>query len=220
MHKRPLQLILFQLLFSDDHTRVRLRSKATDEDKDDYLNANFVDGFRQPRAYIATQGPIQGTFACFWKMVWEQNTQVIVMITHLFENGKVPFSLSKPYFGWCLYLSVFQPKCDLYWPDSGTETYGDMLVSLLREDILASYTLRTFSIRYMKPNATVSKKEMASLERTVYQYHFTAWPDHGVPLHALPLVSFVRNSAAANACDAGPIVVHCRYYYVSYLVST
>ena len=54
-------------------------------------------------------------------------------------------------------LFFFQPKCDLYWPDSGTETYGDMLVSLLREDILASYTLRTFSIRYMKPNvSTVS----------------------------------------------------------------
>merc|ERR1711884_758148 len=130
-------------------------------------------------------------------MVWEQNTQVIVMITHLFENGK--------------------PKCDLYWPDAGSETYGDMCVSLLREDILASYTLRTFSVRYMKPNGTVSKKEMATLERTVYQYHFTAWPDHGVPLHALPLVSFVRNSsAAANTPSAdlggdppGPIVVHC-----------
>lgn len=63
----------------------------------------------------------------------------------------------------------------------------------------------------MKPNATMSKKDMAVMERTVYQYHFTAWPDHGVPLHALPLVSFVRNSAAANAMDAGPIVVHCRY---------
>ena len=56
-----------------------------------------------------------------------------------------------------LLFFYFQPKCDLYWPDSGTETYGDMLVSLLREDILASYTLRTFSIRYMKPNvSTVS----------------------------------------------------------------
>ena len=109
-------------------------------------------------------------------------------------------------------MHFFQPKCDLYWPDAGTETYGDMCVSLLREDILASYTLRTFSVRYMKPNGTVSKKEMATLERTVYQYHFTAWPDHGVPLHALPLVSFVRNSAAANALDAGPIVVHCRYF--------
>ena len=113
----------------------------------------------------------------------------------------------------CIFSSC-QPKCDLYWPDAGTETYGDMCVSLLREDILASYTLRTFSVRYMKPNGTVSKKEMTTLERTVYQYHFTAWPDHGVPLHALPLVSFVRNSAAANALDAGPIVVHCRYFFL------
>jgi receptor-type tyrosine-protein phosphatase gamma len=110
-----------------------------------------------------------------------------------------------------------QPKCDLYWPDAGSETYGDLVVSLLREDILASYTLRTFSIRPMrvassKKNSLVSAQAAAaSAERTVYQYHFTAWPDHGVPLHALPLVSFVRNSAAANTPDAGPIVVHCRY---------
>ena len=82
------------LLLPDDHTRVRLKSKSHSnneeaEKSEDYLNANFVDGFRQPRAYIATQGPIQGTFGAFWRMIWEQNTQVIVMITHLFENGKV-----------------------------------------------------------------------------------------------------------------------------------
>lgn len=230
---------------ADDHTRVRLRSKlATNLDNggdesersEDYLNANFVDGFRQPRAYIATQGPIQGTFAAFWKMIWEQNTQVIVMITHLFENGKVwknaknthflnqnkqlitPMVALRSNWDWEKHnkLVFLQPKCDLYWPDVGTETYGDMVVSFLREDILASYTLRTFSIRFMKSsngNGTVSKKEMVNMERTVYQYHFTAWPDHGVPLHALPLVSFVRNSAAANAIDSGPIVVHCRYFF-------
>ena len=128
-----------------------------------------------------------------------------------------------------------QPKCDLYWPDAGSETYGEFVVSLLREDILASYTLRTFSLRLMRPsvngntnggnvNGTLAKKDLAAaanmsgtFERTVYQYHFTAWPDHGVPLHALPLVSFIRNSAAAanTAADldgsaVGPIVVHCR----------
>ena len=117
----------------------------------------------------------------------------------------------------------------MYWPDAGSETYGDFVVSLLREDVLASYTLRTFSLRYMRPaltaaTGTLAKKEAGGggggltlgLERTVYQYHFTAWPDHGVPLHALPLVSFVRNSAAAantpsaDLDAAGPIVVHCR----------
>ena len=44
----------------------------------------------------------------------------------------------------------------------------------------------------------------------VSQFHYTAWPDHGVPLHALPLISFIRNSAAANAEDEPPVVVHCR----------
>ena len=64
---------------------------------------------------------------------------------------------------------------------------------------------RTFSVRHL----TSGGKEH-SCERTVYQYHFTAWPDHGVPLHALPLVTFVRDSSNASPADAGPIVVHCR----------
>ena len=73
---------------------IRLRSKGGPINDDlekskDYLNANFADVIGQTRAYMATQGPIQSTFLAFWKMVREHNTQVIVMITDLFENGKV-----------------------------------------------------------------------------------------------------------------------------------
>ena len=75
------------LSITDDHSRVRLRCNALEHE--DYINANFVDGFHRTRAYIATQGPLSNTFADFWLMVWEQNTHVIVMITNFIEGGKV-----------------------------------------------------------------------------------------------------------------------------------
>ena len=59
------------------------------QEKEEYLNANYVDGFRRPRAFIATQGPMSNSTDLFWRMVWEQNVSVIVMITHLYEGGKV-----------------------------------------------------------------------------------------------------------------------------------
>ena len=46
-------------------------------------------------------------------------------------------------------------------------------------------------------------------EREIKQFHYTSWPDHGVPCHPLPVLSFIRNSASANPLDGGPIVVHC-----------
>ena len=52
-------------------------------------------------------------------------------------------------------------------------------------------------------------KKSGGGERIIYQYHYTNWPDHGTPDHPLPVLSFVRKSAAANPDDAGPIIVHC-----------
>lgn len=91
----------------------------------------------------------------------------------------------------------------MYWPKEGTETYGHIQVKLLQEVVMATYTLRTFNAKNLK-----MKRKIGS-ERTVYQYHYTNWPDHGVPDHPLPVLSFVKKSAAANPPGAGAIICHC-----------
>ncbi|XP_042628929.1 receptor-type tyrosine-protein phosphatase S-like isoform X5 [Cyprinus carpio] len=169
-----------------DHTRVAL-SNNDGVPGGDYINANFIDGYRRQGAYIATQGPMPDTFSDFWRLVWEQHTANIIMITKLEEKSRMP-----SYF-------FSKNKCDQYWPSRGTETYGLMQVTLLDTVELATYCVRTFALI----------KSGSGEKRELRQFQFTAWPDQGVPEHPTLFLAFLRRVKACNPPDAGPIVVHC-----------
>ncbi|XP_067271370.1 receptor-type tyrosine-protein phosphatase S isoform X21 [Pseudorasbora parva] len=145
----------------------------------DYINANYIDGYRKQNAYIATQGPLPETFGDFWRMVWEQRAATVVMMTRLEEKSRI--------------------KCDQYWPSRGTETYGMIQVTLLDTIELATFCVRTFSLH----------KNGSSEKREVRQFQFTAWPDHGVPEYPTPFLAFLRRVKTCNPPDAGPIIAHC-----------
>ncbi|RUS87569.1 hypothetical protein EGW08_004675 [Elysia chlorotica] len=77
-----------------DHTRVKLKVVDGDEKcSDDYINANFLVGYRTSKDYIATQGPLTATIPDFWRMVWEQESSVLVMLSAFQEVDPVSLNI-------------------------------------------------------------------------------------------------------------------------------
>uniref|UniRef100_A0A8C4RD27 protein-tyrosine-phosphatase n=1 Tax=Eptatretus burgeri TaxID=7764 RepID=A0A8C4RD27_EPTBU len=145
-----------------DHSRAVLETVNGDPNSD-YINAS----------------PLPETICDFWRMVWQEQTASIIMVTNLVEVGRV--------------------KCCRYWPDD-REVYGPIKVTLVETEMLAEYIIRTFNLERVR---------MVQEAREVRQFHFTSWPDHGVPYHATGLLAFVRRVKTSNPFGAGPMVVHC-----------
>uniref|UniRef100_A0A0C9QC45 Ptpn9_0 protein n=1 Tax=Fopius arisanus TaxID=64838 RepID=A0A0C9QC45_9HYME len=176
-----------------DHSRVCL-SQVDGDPASDYINANFVDGYKQKNAFISTQGPLPKTCGDFWRMIWEQQTLVVVMTTRVVERGRT--------------------KCAQYWgPEPGDEvSIGGFTVTTLEVDTNPDYTISMLLL-------TNTKTEES---REVCHMLYTAWPDYGVPQSARALLQFLslvrqqQNKLLASRGDtwAGhprgpPIVVHC-----------
>ncbi|XP_071319679.1 receptor-type tyrosine-protein phosphatase H-like isoform X2 [Trachinotus anak] len=164
-----------------DWCRVKLSTSHPNETSD-YINASYMPGYNREREYIATQGPLPSTVDDFWRMIWEQGVKGIVMVTNCVEGGRT--------------------KCERYWPtDSRPCIYGELLITTRSEQQEPNWTLREFCV----------KNTSTSEERTVRHFHFTAWPDHGVPQGTDVLIQFrglVRWHIEKEG-DGAPTVVHC-----------
>ncbi|XP_038614039.1 receptor-type tyrosine-protein phosphatase U isoform X2 [Tachyglossus aculeatus] len=95
-------------------------------------------------------------------------------------------------------VEVGRVKCWRYWPDVA-EVYGDIKLALVDTETLAECVVRTFTL----------ERRGYSARHEIRQFHFTSWPDHGVPYHATGLLAFIRRVKASTPPDAGPVVVHC-----------
>uniref|UniRef100_A0A7N9CVE4 Receptor-type tyrosine-protein phosphatase C n=1 Tax=Macaca fascicularis TaxID=9541 RepID=A0A7N9CVE4_MACFA len=164
-----------------DYNRVEL-SEINGDAGSNYINASYIDGFKEPRKYIAAQGPRDETVDDFWRMIWEQKATVIVMVTRCEEGNR--------------------NKCAEYWPsmEEGTRAFGDVVVKINQHKRCPDYIIQKLNI--------VNKKEKAT-GREVTHIQFTSWPDHGVPEDPHLLLKLRRRVNAFSNFFSGPIVVHC-----------
>ncbi|EQB78246.1 hypothetical protein CB1_000707008 [Camelus ferus] len=164
-----------------DYNRVEL-SDVNGDAGSNYINASYIDGFKEPRKYIAAQGPRDETVDDFWRMIWEQKATVIVMVTRCEEGNK--------------------NKCAEYWPsmEEGTRAFGDVVVEVNEHKRCPDYIIQKLTVTHKKEKAT---------GRAVTHIQFTSWPDHGVPEDPHLLLKLRRRVNAFSNFFSGPIVVHC-----------
>ena len=168
----------------------------------DYINANHIKGASGSNAYIAAQGPLPHTVNDFWRMVVETEVQVIVMACNETEAGK--------------------HKCERYWnepeEDGGEggvdeKQFGKYFVKTLKmREICPDFLVRTMRLRWTPDDDGKKKSGGAGggeEDRTVCQFHYSAWPDHGIPLQVKPLLEMVRLIRDCQASETLPVLVHC-----------
>ncbi|XP_041983398.1 tyrosine-protein phosphatase 69D isoform X2 [Aricia agestis] len=200
-----------------DQTRVKLQP-IDGIPGSDYINANYVMGYKERKQFICAQGPTDTTVNDFWRMIWEHGLELIVMLTNLEEYSKV--------------------KCSKYWPDEvrGVRAFGNITVHHVSEKRYSDYIVRELKISKQPLNsdgqpivenngiakrngdcaglgdssAPTSPREAKCETRLVRQYHFLMWKDFAAPEHPHSILKFIKRVNEAWSGVVGrPAVVHC-----------
>ncbi|KAG0239939.1 hypothetical protein BGW41_007422 [Actinomortierella wolfii] len=168
-----------------DHSRVKIGECAANSD--DYINASFLTPPFGKKAYIATQGPLPQTFLDFWKVAWEQDTRVVVMLTRELEMGRL--------------------KCHQYWPtkDQPLMNLDDVIHLRFVSESIPDSNSPTVLVRHLTIRHCGLKEE-----RPIAQIQYSGWPDFGVPQTPMDVLRVVDLANHFNKeKPTRPMIVHC-----------
>uniref|UniRef100_H2Z9C3 protein-tyrosine-phosphatase n=1 Tax=Ciona savignyi TaxID=51511 RepID=H2Z9C3_CIOSA len=164
-----------------DHSRVKLVDA-----QNDYINSNLVKVESVGRYYILSQGPLPNTSGHMWQMVWEQNSKAVIMLNKIIEKGT--------------------RKCHQYWPPDSIHSLcfedDGFEVRLINEKDDTNFIIRELELK---------KLNSSDPPRVIYQFHYVAWPDFGVPESPTAFLDFlacVREHGVLES-NVGPPVIHC-----------
>ena len=129
-------------------------------------NIFLFQGYHKRRAYVATQGPLPDTTDDFWRMMWENKSATIVMLTKEREGGR--------------------SKCHRYWPSTGAKTFGQFQVVLHVVNEYPDYTLRELKL-------VDTRVKSCSVKRNLPSFYLHPLPP---PLQTTPLGWLISASEA------------------------
>ena len=143
-----------------DQTRVKL-NEIEEKEGSDYINANNVVGYKERKRWICAQGPLEHTVADFWRMIYEQSVEIVIMLTNLEEYNRI--------------------KCAQYWPQAGDSNYCTQPV-IIRVGFCTETRYSDYIVRELQ--MTITKGENDKEVRRVFHYHYLQWKDFNAPEHA------------------------------------
>lgn len=208
-----------------DETRVKL--KKVGSDGSDYINANFIKGYCGKKTFIAAQAPLENTMNDFWKMIWEQDVRIVIMVANMNERGR--------------------KQATKYWPNIEEENIfvnGDLEISCKKTDMFADYTKREFELIYgnntekealvrsgsfksqpendyanvpiNRPSSKNSNKaplldgDLVNKEiRKIVHYHFTNWVDLKAPESTCGILRLMLKLRKMEEYLEYPVLIHC-----------
>ena len=152
--------------------------------------------------YIATQGPLPQTVPHFWNMVWQSNSTTILMLAKLVEDGKIKVA---PY-----YPTTEDPLFCVEEKNDAQESFEIQLKSCVTypNKEQPELTVRVFEMRICRDAQNGTKTVLNS--RTITQFHYLSWPDHGVPTIETwrNFYGMYAQYKRQQSCQT-PVIVHC-----------